>query len=258
MNVPSRYLRAAGAHAEIDGDAFNDGAFILSIGGAQQSHVDLANPRNVFYEYLRRIANVLDVFKPVGEPIRILHLGAGALTLARYVQATRAGSHQVAVERERELLAFVVEHLPLPPDTDCTLLIEEARDTLAACPEGSFDAVVLDVFSGADGATELATPEVYHLLTRAVAPGGVVLVNVGDDPPLAFAREQARLLQATGYDVAALGETGMFTGQHAGNIVLAATSRWHPEWTAALTAAGPHPAAVLTGSDYDDFADRKR
>jgi hypothetical protein len=254
VSVPSRYLRAAGAHAEIDGDAFNDGAFILSIGGAQQSHVDLANPGNVFYEYLRRIANVLDVFKPAEEPIRVLHLGAGALTLARYVQATRPGSRQVAVERERELLAFVVEHLPLPPGTDCTLLVEDARDTLAACPEGSFDAVVLDVFSGADGATELATPEVYGLLTRAAAPGGVVLVNVGDDPPLAFAREQARLLRDTGYDVAALGETGMFTGQHAGNIVLVAASGWDPAWAAALIAAGPHPAAVLTASDYDDFA----
>lgn len=254
MSVPSRYLRAAGVHAEIDGDAFNDGAFILSIGGAQQSHVDLANPRNVFYEYLRRIANVLDVFKPEAEPIRILHLGAGALTLARYVQVTRPGSRQVAVERERELLAFVVEHLPLPLGTDCTLLIEDARDTLTACTEGSFDAVVLDVFSGADGATELATPEVYDLLTRAVAPGGMVLVNVGDDPPLAFARAQARLLQDTGYDVAALGEIAMFTGQHAGNIVLAATPRWDPGWDAALVAAGPHPAAVLTGADYDDFA----
>lgn len=254
MSVPSRYLRAAGAHAEIDQDAFNDGAFILSIGGAQQSHVDLADPRNVFYEYLRRIANVLDIFKPEAEPIRVLHLGAGALTLARYVQATRPGSPQVAVERERELLAFVVEHLPLPPGTDCTLLIEDARDTLAACTAGSFDAVVLDVFSGVDGATELATPEVYGLLTRAVARGGMVLVNVGDDPPLAFARTQARLLQDTGYDVAALGEVAMFTGRHAGNIVLAATSRWDPEWEAALIAAGPHPAAVLTGSDYADFA----
>jgi hypothetical protein len=254
MSVPSRYLRGAGAHAEIDGDAFNDGAFILSIAGAQQSHVDLADPRNVFYEYLRRIANVLDVFKPEGEPIRILHLGAGALTLARYVQATRPGSRQVAVERERELLAFVVEHLPLPPGTDCTLLIEDARETLASCAPGSFDAVVLDVFSGADGATELATPEIYRLLTQAIASDGVVLVNVGDDPPLAFAREQARLLRDTHYDVAALAETGMFTGRHAGNIVLAAAPRWDAGWTTTLLAAGPHPAAVLTGSGYDDFA----
>lgn len=254
MSVPSRYLRAAGAHAEIDGDAFNDGAFILSIGGAQQSHVDLADPTNVFYEYLRRIANVIDVFRPAGQPIRVLHLGAGALTLVRYVQATRPGSRQVAVERERELLAFVMEHLPLPPGTDCELLIEDARDTLVSCRGGSFDAVVLDVFSGADGATELAAPEVYRLLTLAAGEDGMVLVNVGDDPPLTFAREQARMLQDTGYDVAALGEAGMFTGRHPGNIILAATRNWRPEWSDAVSAAGPHPAAILTGTDYGEFA----
>lgn len=256
MTVPSRYLRGAGAHAEIDRDAFNGGAFILSIGGAQQSHVDLADPRNVFYEYLRRIANVLDLLKPPGEPLRILHLGAGAMTLVRYVQATRPGSVQVAVERERELLAFVLEHLPLPAGTRCTLLIEDARDTLASCAEGSFDAVVLDVFSGADGASELATPETYRLLTAATAPDGVVLVNVGDDPPLAFAREQARMLRNTGYDVAALAEAGIFSGRRAGNIVLAGTALWPSSWTAALAAAGPHPGAVLSGADYDEFAHR--
>ncbi len=254
MSVPRRYLRGSGLHAEIDQDAFNDGAFILSIGGAQQSHVDLADPTNVFYEYLRRIANVLDVFKPAGEPIRILHLGAGALTLARYVQATRPGSEQVAVERERELLAFVLDHLPLPEGTCCELRIEDARDTLAQCAEGDFDAVVLDVFSGADGATELARPEFYRLLARATAPGGVVLVNVGDDPPLAFARRQARTLQATGYDVGALAEAGMFGGQRAGNIVLVGSQQWKPSWSEALLAAGPHPSAVLTGAEYEDFA----
>lgn len=258
MSVPSRYLRAAGAHAEIDEDAFTRGAYILSIGGAQQSHVDLSNPRHVFYEYLRRMANVLDVFRPTGEPIRVLHLGAGALTLARYVQVTRPGSAQVAVERERELLAFVLEHLPLPAGTDCALLVEDARDTLSSCPEGAYDAVVLDVFSGADGATELATPEFYGLLTAAAAPDGVVLVNVGDDPPLAFARAQARMLRDTGYDVAALGERDMFTGRYTGNIVLAAADCWRPEWTSQLSAAGPHPAAVLTQSAYDDFADSSR
>ncbi|GAB3531793.1 fused MFS/spermidine synthase [Arthrobacter tecti] len=254
MSVPTRFLRNAGAHAEIDRDAFNDGAFILSIGGAQQSHVDLADPGHVFYEYLRRIANVLDVFRPASEPIRVLHLGAGALTLPRYVQATRPGSEQVAVERERELLAFVLEHLPLPEGTRCSLLIEDARDTLASADPGAFDAVVLDVFSGADGATELATPEFYRLLTAVVAAKGVALVNVGDDPPFRFAREQARMLQETGYDVAALGEAGMFSGRRSGNIVLAATTRWPPEWMPALLAAGPHPAAVLTGGEYAHFA----
>ena len=40
---------------------FTDGGFVLSIGGAEQSHVDLADPEDIFYEYLRRIGHVVDL-----------------------------------------------------------------------------------------------------------------------------------------------------------------------------------------------------
>ena len=41
---------------------------MLEIGGAEQSHVDAADATVVFYEYLRRIANVLDVLAPRANP----------------------------------------------------------------------------------------------------------------------------------------------------------------------------------------------
>ena len=253
--VPTLHLADIGQLAEIDEDAFTEGAYILSIGGAQQSHVDLGNPGHVFYEYLRRIANVLDIFKPAGEPIRVLHLGAGALTLARYVQATRPGSEQVAVELERELLDFVLEHLPLPAGTRCSLLIEDARAALDRFEPGSFDAVVLDVFAGDDAPVHLTDQTFYQALTSLAAPGGVVLVNVGDDPPLTFARAQVRRLQEAADDVAVLADAGMIGGQLAGNIVLVGTDAgWPAEWSAPLVAAGPHPGIAVTGSELVAFS----
>ncbi len=111
---PVRFLRTTGQHATIEPDSFTEGGFVLSIGGAEQSHVNLADPEDIFYEYLRRIGHVVDLAAPWGEPVHALHLGAGALTLARYIQATRPGSVQYAVELERELLDFVLQELPLP------------------------------------------------------------------------------------------------------------------------------------------------
>lgn len=258
-SVPTLRLAGIGELAEIDEDAFTEGAFILSIGGAQQSHVDLRNPGNVFYEYLRRIANVLDIFKPPDQPIRVLHLGAGALTLARYIQARRPGSEQTAVELERELLDFVLEHLPLPDGTRCSIVIDDARAALERCEPGSFDAVVLDVFAGADAPVHLTDEAFYSALTRAVAPGGVVLVNVGDDPPLTFARAQARRLRAAADDVAVLADAGMISGRTAGNIVLVGTdSSWPADWSPSLVAAGPHPGVVVTGAELDAFCSAKQ
>src|SRR5699024_394741 len=74
MATPSRFLRTSGVHATIEPDSWHNNAFVLSIDGAEQSHVNLAAPQEVFYEYLRRIANAIDLVKPAGEPITALHL----------------------------------------------------------------------------------------------------------------------------------------------------------------------------------------
>ena len=137
---PSRLLRGIGAHAVIHPDGYSDGAWVLSIGGAEQSHVDLARPQEIFYEYLRRIGNVLDLAAPPGRPLRALHLGAGALTLARYLQATRPGSEQHAVELERELLDFVLADVAPLGFEDATELARRLPELIgvAAIPVAPF------------------------------------------------------------------------------------------------------------------------
>ena len=159
----TRFLRTTGQHAVIEPDAFTAGGFVLSIGGAEQSHVNLAEPDDIFYEYLRRIGHVVDLAAPWGEPITALHLGAGALTLARYIQATRPGSVQYAVELERELLDFVLQQLPMPEGTQLHTVIGDARESLAALPaELRFDVVILDIFSGPEAPEHLACTEFYQ------------------------------------------------------------------------------------------------
>lgn len=253
----SRLMKLSGQHAVIEPDGFTDGAFILSIGGAEQSHVDLKHPEHIFYEYLRRIGNIIDVVAPAGERLRVLHLGAGALTLVRYIQATRPGSEQYAVELERELEDFVLKELPLAPGTRLEMHHGDARAQLAAFRKlPKFDVIVLDVFAGPEAPAHLTTPDFYAEAARLLGPAGILVVNVGDDPPLTFARSQVKALQSAVADVAALAQESMFTGRYPGNIILAGGRQaWNPEWTGALLAAGPHPAAVLTGMDLAAFAD---
>lgn len=253
----SRFLRTTGQHAAIEPDAFTDGAYVLSIGGAEQSHVNLADPGEIFYEYLRRIGHVVDLAAPAGEPIRALHLGAGALTLARYIQATRPGSVQYAVELERELLDFVLQQLPLPEGTELHTLIGDARDALAELPaEARFDVVILDIFSGPEAPEHIACTAFYLEAAARLTPRGVLIVNVGDEPGLTLVRSQVTALRQAMAGVAAFAETGMFEGRYPGNIILTGTQRsWPAEWTEWLTARGPHPARVLSGVDLDALSD---
>ncbi|WP_457950504.1 spermidine synthase [Pseudarthrobacter sp. alpha12b] len=252
----NRFLRTTGQHATIEPDTFTDGGYVLSIGGAEQSHVNLDRPEEIFYEYLRRIGHLVDLAGPRGQPIRALHLGAGALTLARYIQATRPGSPQYAVELERELLDFVLQHLPMPGGTNLTTIIGDARDALGALDPGlTFDVVILDIFSGPEAPAHIAASGFYREARERLGPDGLLIVNVGDEPALTLVRSQVAAMRGAMADVAAFAEAGMFQGRYPGNIILVGTQGpWPQSWTAELTARGPHPARVLAGVDLDPFS----
>lgn len=251
----SRFLRTSGVHATLDPDPWHEQGFVLSINGAEQSHVNLAEPQAVFYEYLRRIANAVDLLKSPGEPITALHLGAGALTLARYIQATRPGSVQHAVELERELLDFVLDKLPLPEGTELTTHVGDARAELVALPAGlKFDVVILDIFSGPDAPAHLACADFYREASAVLAPEGILAINVGDEPGFTLVTSQTGALQEAMTQVAAYGTTMLFTRRYPGNIILLGKNGlWPVGWAGALVAAGPHPATVLTGVELDQL-----
>ncbi|WP_372699776.1 spermidine synthase [Arthrobacter sp. JSM 101049] len=253
--VRRRWLAGVGQHASLSPDTWVPGAWVLSIGGAEQSHVNLADPTDIFYEYLRRLANHLDLITEPGTPLDVLHLGAGALTLARYVEATRPGSGQLAVDSERELLGFVTENLPVSEPARLRLVIDDARDVLASqLLEERFDAIVLDVFAGADAPAHLREPSFHEELRAQLKPGGISLVNVGDDPPLAFVREQLRVMEAAYRQVTVAAPSDLFGGRFPGNFILMGTDApWNDERMDALRALGPHPGSVLSGVGLDGF-----
>ncbi|WP_315913203.1 fused MFS/spermidine synthase [Arthrobacter sp. lap29] len=255
MAIPSRFLRTSGVHATIEPDPWHDHAFVLSIDGAEQSHVNLVAPHEVFYEYLRRIANAIDLVKPAGEHITALHLGAGALTLARYIQATRPGSVQHAVELERGLLDFVMEALPLPAGTVLNTHVGDAREEMAALPlELRFDVIILDIFSGPEAPAHLACADFYREAAARLAPGGVLAVNVGDEPGFTLVTSQTKAMQGAMSNVAAYGTSMLFSRRYPGNIILLGRNQpWPEAWSQALVAAGPHPATVLAGTDVDEL-----
>lgn len=251
--VAETMLPLSGMHAVIEPDRWADGGYTLVVDGTPQSHVDLDDPSRLFFEYVQRIGHVIDEWGEPGEPMTALHLGAGALTLPRYVEATRTGSRQQVVELEAELVAFVREHLPLPRRASIRVRYGDARAVLARLPaalHGAVDMIVVDVFSGARIPAHVTSLEFHEEVRRFLAPGGIVAVNVADGPGLAFARAQAATLRTAYRDVAALAETGILKGRRFGNVVLiASTSELPLDWMPRLMARGPHPATVTSGRD---------
>ncbi|GAA3693256.1 fused MFS/spermidine synthase [Zhihengliuella alba] len=261
---------ASGSVARVIADPLQDGAVILLVGEAEQSHVHLDDQRRIFYEYLQRVSHAIDArFTPDSAgrmaPLRILHLGAGALTLPRSIGLRRPGSRQVVVDIERELVDFVIGLVALPAGLrmgrDIVSVVDDAREYVeglsASEPghEATFDAVVLDIFTGRDSPAHLADPDFYRLLRERLGPRGLLLVNVGDDEGMHFAREQIRALRGVFADVLATGAAELFTGRYAGNIVaVASESPFSAAELDQLAGAGPFPGSTLQGVDLDGFS----
>ncbi len=259
MDASRSTTLASGLHAEIRADRWVPGSFELVVDGTPQSHVNLENPGELFFEYVARMGHVIDQLKLPGEPLTALHLGAGALTIPRYIEHTRPGSRQQVLELEPDLVELVRRELPLPKSASIRVRYGDARETLGKLPaglKGSADVLVVDVFGGARIPAHVTSLEFYRECAEFLAPHGVLLINVADGSGAPFARSQAATL-VTVFDldrVAVLAEPQVLKGRRYGNFVLVASPSSLPlDWMPRLLAGGPHPATLVHGRELRDW-----
>jgi spermidine synthase len=234
------------------------GGWELQVDGTPQSHVDLDDPTHLHFEYVARMGAVIDLLRMPRQPLTAVHLGAGALTLPRYVDATRPGSRQQVIELEPALVELVRAELPLPKGASIRVRIGDAREGLGRLPAalvGNVDLLISDVYAGSQTPAHLTTVEFYRAAAKLLAPEGVLLVNVADGAGLRFARRQVATVRAVFEHVIVLAEVQVLKGRRFGNLVIAASRSPLPsEWLPRLMAAGPHPAKVAQGAELEEFA----
>lgn len=245
-----------GTRAHIVPSRFTTGHELI-VDRTPQSHVDLDDPGHLHFEYVARMGAVIDRLRMPGQPLTAIHLGAGAMTLPRYIEHTRPGSRQQVIEIEQALVDLVRTHLPLPRGAQVRVRIGDARAVAAKLPPGlvgAADLVISDVFAGAQTPSHLTTVEYYASLARLLAPDGVLLVNLADGAGLAYARRQVATIRSVLPETLILAEVQTLKGRRFGNLVVAASAARLPsEWLPRLMAAGPHPAKVTQGAEIDEF-----
>jgi spermidine synthase len=267
--------------AELVADADRPRAWTLRVDGIPQSHVDLDDPEYLEFEYMRRLGHLADLAAPAGEPLRVLHLGGGGLTLARYVAATRPGSRQLAVDCDAALVDLVRRLLPLDqpgrrtaagrPGAGRTaagragaggagaarirVRVGDARAVLEEVRAGSFDMVIADLFAGARTPAHVTTVEFAAAAAAALRPAGIFAANLGDGPPLTHARGRVATVRAVFPHAGLIADPAVLRGRRFGNLVLAASEADLPvAGLARRTAGDPFPGRVVEGADLDRFA----
>lgn len=235
--------------AKLMPDIDRERAWLLTVDGAPQSYVDLDDPEHLEFEYVRRLAHVLDCVGEPGAALDLLHLGGGALTLPRYAAAGRPGSRQDVVEFDAGLVALVGEFLPVAAGSGITVHVADARAWLAGAPDASADVVVGDVFGGSRVPASLASVEYAREVARVLRPGGVYVANLADGAPFAFLRGQLANFGAVFGELALIAEPGVLRGRRFGNAVLLASARELPVAELSRVCAGDaFPARVEVGA----------
>ncbi|MGW7383588.1 spermidine synthase [Streptomyces sp. NPDC054794] len=255
MSDPIPVLRTTDhGTAKLMPDVDRERAWLLTVDGAPQSYVDLDEPTHLEFEYTRRLGYVLDTVGEPGRPLDLVHLGGGALTLPRYLAATRPGSRQDVVEADGKLLELVAEHLPLPPGAGIALHHADARVWIEAAPDDSADVLIADVFGGSRVPAHLTSLAYAREAERVLRADGVYLANLADAAPFAFLRSQLATFGAVFEELALIAEPGVLRGRRFGNAVLVASH--HPVDTAALSrraASDAFPARVEHGTALREF-----
>jgi len=237
--------------AELRRDADRADSWLLTVDGVPQSYLDCGDPTHLEFDYVRLLGDVVDHLAEPGAPLRAVHLGGGACTLARYLAATRPGSTQVVIEADAELAGLVRNSF----GTDgFRLRVGDARESLIRLQPRHSDVVIADVFAASVQPVHTTTLEWLAAVRRVLASGGTYLANVADGRPLPFARAQVATLQAAFTHVLLLADPSVLRGRRFANLVLAASDLPLPvEALRRTTARAAGRARLVEGADLVDF-----
>jgi SAM-dependent methyltransferase len=227
---------------------------LLTVDGTVQSSVDMSDPLHLVDEYVQHLAILIDEAAPAGQPLRVLHLGAGALALARYVALSRPGSYQQAVDIDEELVALVRRDAPLPKGVKVKIRIGDAREQLSAAPSQCYDVIVADLFDAASVPAHVTSVEFLHEVARVLRPGGHYAANICDGKNPRFSRGMAAAAADVFADCAVLLEPGVLHGRRFGNVLLFGSLTNLPVAGIRRGAAGANfPYRVLHGREFSEY-----
>jgi spermidine synthase len=215
-----RALGSGGVRIELLADAERPGGLLLLIDRVRQSYVDTEDPTYLDFEYMRWFSDILTTLEP--GPRAATHIGGGAMTMPRWLDAQWPGSTHIVFEPDTEVTALVRARAPFPRSARVRVRPVPGREGLAGLRADSADLVILDAFAGFRVPADLTTAESFADIARVLRPEGLFLANLADRAPFGYARRVAAGARAAIGAPVAISEKRIFGGARFGNLVLAA------------------------------------
>ena len=164
-------------------DASGGRVRVLRTGGVYQSATHLGARRmEPVFEYYRAFGRLFDL-RP--DARQLLAIGGGGFAFPKLVAAEHPGVRTDVVEIDPAVVRIARRWFYLDDAValaragsgDLQVICDDGRRFLEREP-GPYDAVILDAFVGETPVRSLATVGALRLVRRALAPGGLLLMNV--------------------------------------------------------------------------------
>ena len=236
-------------------DPYVPGAWIVTKDGADQSWLDPAHPTRLEFDYMQRIAWLIDTWAqqgrlPDGARLRVVHIGGAGMSLARWVAATRPHSAQIVLEPDAAITAAVREFAPLGLHSGIKVRPLDGRTGIAAMPDAYADVVILDAFDHRQVPASLVSKEFMADARRVLHPHGLLAVNLIDAHPHDWSKRVIATVGQVFSGTGLLAEPSALKAHRVTNLVIGASQSPLPVDALTRRAAGAaFPCAFIYGDD---------
>ena len=211
------------------------GGVTVHLDGQPQSHVQPEDPTLLEFEYVQHLALAVDACAaaPAPERLAVTHVGGAAMTLARWVEATRPGSPQIVLEPDADLTELVRREIPLPRRHRIRVRPQDGLTGVRALAPDSADVVVTDAYAQGCVPAELSGAAYVSAVARVLKTHGTALWNLADEPGFRYVSRVLATIATALPLLALVGTHEVLKGKRYGNVV-------------ALASASPLPLDRLT------------
>jgi len=208
--------------AVVTSDPSDPSLLTLELDGLRHSAVDLDDPTRLEFPYMQALGVVADqVLATEPSTADVLHLGAGGMTLPRYLEARYPQVDSTVVEVDAGVARINREQLGPAPRAD--VIVGDARLVLDDLEPDAFALVVGDAFGGISPPWHLTTLEALRAIEATLEPGGTYVANLIDYGPLAFAKAETATVRQVFDHVAVLADQPTIDGTEGGNLLVVAS-----------------------------------
>lgn len=187
-------------------------------GKVQQSKIDLSNPDDIQFEYIRLLAELVNSSVPQGGNVCVLGVGGGTLPL--WIARNRPDIHLTVVDIRALMFRVARNYFGMLLGDTAREVLMDASEFVKEARTGEFDAVVVDIYFEGPSSI-MRRPDFWYHANRMLTPGGAVLANV-------WRSNQQEYAMIRGAAAAALGDAAAVPCRTTQQDVIVYTGRGSP------------------------------